>query len=271
MGPLETESGMEDQEVLAYLLGTLAEEKRPIFEQRYFSDPVFFEQVEAFEEELIRDYVRGQVSASVHASVDKRIAVDPILKRKVAEASALAREFQQIGSEREQKMLPFKSRRRMAWLVPALCAAAAVLAAVAWLETRTPQRQSPVLTTHEKTAPEKIGSESANSPATGVVAVVLSPGVFRGGREKDVYLPASAELLQLTLRSNAILQALEYKIAVHSESGATRWSGTAKAQGNTGIVVVSAPAARFTPGRYLVTVSRTNPDDALDYSFVVRR
>ena len=52
-----------DQTIIKYLLNDLSGEEEARFEQAYLSDESLFEQVKALEEELIEDYVKGDLSA----------------------------------------------------------------------------------------------------------------------------------------------------------------------------------------------------------------
>jgi hypothetical protein len=51
-----------DQTIIKYLLNELSEDERSRFEEAYFGDGSLFEQVRALEEELIDDYVKGDLS-----------------------------------------------------------------------------------------------------------------------------------------------------------------------------------------------------------------
>src|SRR5262245_18575812 len=51
-----------DQTIIRYLLNELYEDDQARFEDAYFSDGSLFEQVRALEEDLINDYVKGDLS-----------------------------------------------------------------------------------------------------------------------------------------------------------------------------------------------------------------
>jgi hypothetical protein len=51
-----------DQTIISYLLNELSEEDQARFEEAYLSDGCLFERVQALEEELIEDYVKGDLS-----------------------------------------------------------------------------------------------------------------------------------------------------------------------------------------------------------------
>ncbi|MBO0856887.1 MAG: hypothetical protein J2P21_00225 [Chloracidobacterium sp.] len=52
-----------DQKIISYLLNELSPEDQGRFEEAYFGDENLFEQVQAMEEELIDDYVKGNLSS----------------------------------------------------------------------------------------------------------------------------------------------------------------------------------------------------------------
>src|SRR5262245_4321128 len=60
-----------DQTIIKYLLNELSEEDQARFEEAYLSDGSLFEQVQALEEELIEDYVKGDLSGHERHSFER--------------------------------------------------------------------------------------------------------------------------------------------------------------------------------------------------------
>jgi hypothetical protein len=60
------QNDQNDQRIIRYLLNELSDEDQARFEEAYLADGSLFEQVRAVEEELIEDYVKGNLSSSEH-------------------------------------------------------------------------------------------------------------------------------------------------------------------------------------------------------------
>lgn len=75
---------------MQYLLGTLSEEERAQFEERYFSDDKEFEEIEIAEEELIDRYVRGELAATERSEFQQTVAQSPRLMERVEFAKLFA-------------------------------------------------------------------------------------------------------------------------------------------------------------------------------------
>jgi hypothetical protein len=58
------QNDQNDQKIIRYLLNELSDEDQARFEEAYLADGSLFEQVRAMEEELIEDYVKGNLSSS---------------------------------------------------------------------------------------------------------------------------------------------------------------------------------------------------------------
>ena len=83
---------------MQYLLGTLSNEERERFEERYFSDDAEFEEVEIAEEELIDRYVRRELSASDAAQFEVRLARSAGLQERVDFAKLFADKLRTAGA-----------------------------------------------------------------------------------------------------------------------------------------------------------------------------
>ena len=87
-----------DESITRYLLGDLAETKQVEIEDRAFRDKEYASQIDAVEDDLIDDYVRGELSTSARRQFERRFLASPERRRKVEFAKALA----QVVSEGEE-------------------------------------------------------------------------------------------------------------------------------------------------------------------------
>lgn len=72
-----------------YLLGTLSEEERDRLEQQYFSDTAEFEEIEITEDDLVDQYVRGELSSADRSLFQKVLSGSPQLSERVEFAQIL--------------------------------------------------------------------------------------------------------------------------------------------------------------------------------------
>ena len=75
--------------LIPYLLGELSEEEESRIEELYFNDPDSLEELLAVEEELIDNYVRGELARSRREQFEKKILKSAVLGEKVEFARAL--------------------------------------------------------------------------------------------------------------------------------------------------------------------------------------
>lgn len=80
-----------DRQIRDYLLGVLQAERRAEIEQRILSDDGFHQEVEIAEEELVDDYVSGELSAADRLSFEANFLASPLRRRKLQFARALRR------------------------------------------------------------------------------------------------------------------------------------------------------------------------------------
>lgn len=79
----------EEQLILSYLLGDLADAERTRVEERYFTDPSFLDLVESVEDDLIDSYARGELSSRERQNFEKHFLTSPRRQDRVAVAEAL--------------------------------------------------------------------------------------------------------------------------------------------------------------------------------------
>jgi hypothetical protein len=78
-----------DQTIIKYLLNELSEDDQSRFEEAYFSDGSLFEQVRALEEELIDDYVKGDLSGRDRRGFERHYLASAERRAKIETARQL--------------------------------------------------------------------------------------------------------------------------------------------------------------------------------------
>lgn len=87
------ENAINKESINRYLLGNMAEIERSRIEEQFFADDELFSQMLAAEDELIDDYVRGDLSARERQGFEQRYSNSPGFQQRVAFSQALAQTF----------------------------------------------------------------------------------------------------------------------------------------------------------------------------------
>ena len=82
---------IDEKQIVRFLLGQLAEERRTGMEDRMFRDNSFYEQVLAIQEELADDYVLDNLTPDQRFHFEKNFLRSPLRRERVAFATAFTR------------------------------------------------------------------------------------------------------------------------------------------------------------------------------------
>jgi hypothetical protein len=241
----------EHDAVRRYLLGLLREaEQRPL-EERLFTDDAFYEEVLIAEDELIDQYLAGEVSGSERSRFEEHFLTTPERLRKLRFARALRRhvaaraprlaEPAPAAPSEEVARPPsrdniFRSlwRPRSAALRFSLAAAALLLVlGASWLVMR--------------------GSRTGRVPGRVVTVLLMPGGVTRdGGEVQQLVVPAGTDAVRLRLRP-ASDEFQSYRATLLDAEGAAVFTGEGlRPEPSEGgrVVVLSVPARDVPPGDY---------------------
>jgi hypothetical protein len=79
----------DDSLIARYLLGAASADERTLIEQHYFTEPDFYDQLLAVEDDLIDAYVRRELSPEQNAQFENYFALSPQRRERLAFAGAL--------------------------------------------------------------------------------------------------------------------------------------------------------------------------------------
>src|SRR5688572_28396605 len=166
-----------DADLRAYLLGQLPEEQQQRVEARIFADEQAQEEMLAVEEDLIDDYVRGDLSASDRANFESHFLSSERRAQKESLARALAATLD-TSSEEFHSVSSY--RLRVPWAAAA--AAVLVIAAAAWFALRSgpapippPQQPGRVAAPDNRAAIPDAAPRPPDPPAGGSEAAPMKP------------------------------------------------------------------------------------------------
>jgi len=226
---------VSDELMIRYLLGGVSDEEQARLEEHYFVDDSIFAQLSALEDELIDDYVRGDLTEPQRKQFALHFLNSAERRRKLAFAESLTRYLStaptvaEVGKEEtwRQKMADWFGLRgtTLRWAVAT--AFAAVLLGAAWLvrenwrlhiqlqkmqaqQTERQQREDqlskqlaqlkvPAIEGTPGGAPAQEGAQSRPGSLP-IVALTLFPGVLRSDAEqKTLVISPGPHLVRLQL------------------------------------------------------------------------
>lgn len=228
-----------DQIARRYLLGELSEQEQSALEERYFRDPLVFNQVLQVESELVDAYSRGQLSAEIRARFENSYLKHPARRKRVEFAKALTTRI----DEHEESKNRVAQRSHISWWQSLLAtlggerpklrlAMAAVAALVvlsgAWIvvnnlrqqrpaplqaerkdEERQPSVQTPQQTPKQEEHTAQVPPPTSQplpspviKPTPSIVSLALTVGGVRGagsGATKTLFIPSETTQAQILL------------------------------------------------------------------------
>jgi hypothetical protein len=312
-----------ENELSKYLLGNLSEEEEQALEQRFFADEGLFSELLAVEDELVDQYVEGNLK---NTGFEKKLLASAEGRQKIENARALRR---YITQQRKAQALPQKlelpqpqvSQSRV--LIYVLAAGIIILIAVGiWLvyersrlsqelqlaqsnqRTQQLERELVEAQSRERELQQRIKDQSGHNDQlaeelkreserieqlehelsqrspnrSSVLAVVLSPGLTRGGGTV-VVLPSEIEVVKLELplpADKTIYRTYSAALVAAGGSQVLSQKNLKSVAARTGkSLIVRVPARMLQEKTYVVTLRGERDDGTFenveDYQFAVRR
>ena len=299
-----------DELLIRYLLGDLGEEEQEKVEQRYISDPAFYEQLLAVEDDLIDSYAEGALSQNQRASFESHFMRSPERQKRVGFAEAwmpyVSRQSTTVAvpAAKEKKRI-LEYLRPAAWPLALRVAAAVLLLTVGgWLtveilslrsQIQQVELQRAVLQKEKEDLERQIDEErnrslelttqldqqpavksgQPNQIAHDIVSFFLTPDLVRGtGDAKRNIIPTDAKQVNLELGFNDD-QYERYDVVITSVGGPEIWrkdAGKPELRNGGKSMRVKVPAALFKTNDYIVNVIGTDSSDKVArYAFSVVR
>jgi anti-sigma factor RsiW len=286
-----------EEQMVRYLLGELPPQDALAVENNYFENEEYFELIQALENELIRDYVRGEMAPDLRGRFEARYRSSKELAKKIEIAQAILAESAKIrGEERSGDLVVAsgpRAKRILAdyFLIGLLgfrwAAAVGVIAAIGlsvllWkqnsqlrLNLAQVQRENRSLV-EEKSAPDRAVSEKPKEPVL-VASFILTPGLSRDkGNAERLIVPAAIGRVdfKLPLPSGISYPALRAVLERVPDGQVSSQDLPLNALVDSGrALVVGVPSASLRAGRYVLYVkgrsSQGEYEDVQYYAFIV--
>jgi hypothetical protein len=266
---MSAEEGTE-QTMRDYLMGQLSEERCQELEAEFLRDTDKFELLEAIEDELIQDFVAGDLPPGETEILKRRWRTHPDVRQQLAFAQAL-------GSRAKETRVASAEKKRRSWLswpgkliVPVL-ACMVLLASyfgIRWLSTPN-ESQHQAQTKGEGQQPHRPAESLA------VFSIVLTPQLTRSSSSIATFtVPPGTQQLRLIAQFPEHRDHSKYSAVLRTPEGLSLWAGgpvevkslDGKAQAAFVIALSSVPS-----GDMILTLSALGPDgqrqEIEDFSF----
>lgn len=201
-----------------YLLGTLPDADREAIEHEYFDQAEAFERVSAAEDDLIDDYLSGQLGVQEREQFDRHYLASPRHRTRVAVARGLRQRASSAAtapepSHRSERWRSIVAALR-AWPVPLRAAATAALAvaiaAGVWMAAPGTRRADIGQATPPPPAPRAASEPAPSStikaapPAPTVLALTLPPVQTRapGTDQPTASIDSGIDVVRLELQED---------------------------------------------------------------------
>ncbi len=226
---------VEHEDIRRYLLGDVSPEVQRTVEERLLTEESFLEELSSIEEELIHDYVGGDLSADDRERFERHFLSTEDRRRRLRFALALARYTSEKGLAKTHAGPTLAERLRAFWRGrPLMLRAAAAVAAVAilagawWFSfPRTPSQKIFATLTLNITAGNRA----------------------EGAQAGKVRLPLKEDALKISLAlPEGSTKASGYRVELVDESGAKENLEIIERDEKSVSVVV--PSARLARGQY---------------------
>jgi len=214
-----------------FFLGRLPEGDREALEERYFSDPAFFESMEAAEAALVHDYLTDSLGAEDRLAFDRFFQTSEPRRREVDFMRAA------IHSARPSGKMGGKAAW---WAALAACLALAVALSISWRENR---RLRADLDRASKSAPMMVaGVVDFTPPAENQRTPGAPTGVLRLG---------TGDVLVRFHLPVAVAASASCRAVLESPEGTRPATVPAKEVGS-GVLIAEFPASTLVAGDHLV-------------------
>lgn len=248
-------SGPEFQaNIRKYLLGQLSGEDLEVIERQLLTENEVYEEIEIAEDELVDDYVNGELSSDDRRLFEEKFLADLNSHAKLRLGYALAAHLsdQSHPAPDSPSHRPLKTSAKSYAVAAVLLAIAVVASVIAFKLLRN--------------------SRGEKGP---VLAVELAPGRTRDTDEvKTISIPARNQSVEFNLRIAESDQFRSYGAVLYSADGSEKFSDTGLTAHGSEAVAFRVKGALLASGDYYIKLSGLNSqnvyEDLSRYYFRVR-
>lgn len=253
----------DDQSARRYLLGELPEDEAAALEEACFTSQDAFERVRGVEDDLLDDYVAGDLAAGERQRLEARLLRSARQRERLTAARALHLAGGQRSRSEARGPVRWRSAVRLVGALAALALVGVGLQRLRPNATEPPAGPPPASPRGEAVPLAPAPSAAAPAPpaasATTTFAIVLTPVQTRaGGAPGGIQIPAHAAQVRLELRGEAGLPAAGARAwaSVTTVEGEPVFAGPAEPGDRPGLLAtLRVPARLLVPNDYVVALS----------------
>lgn len=234
--------------MMRFLLGEMPEEERLAVEREFFANDDRYQELLAFEDELVYRYLQEELSPEERRAFELRYLQSEAGARKVAFArSLLAKVTAKPASPARSGWMQWLLMPRPVWAFAMAAIALIGIAGSVWI-SRQGEDLLRKFAQLEAESPTPRLNQPTTAPAIQAAFFVLTPGLTRSDELRLLELPAGASVLSLRLQFNVRVKFQKYTATLRTAGGAEVWSGHHLEARSSG-VELSIPAERIPPGK----------------------
>jgi anti-sigma factor RsiW len=275
----------DEAQIVSYLLGELDEADRTRLEERFLRDTEYRDRMRAVEDDLVDEYVRGELAPYQRELFEKQYTTVPTRARKVELARALTKALAEKRpvTEPAPVLVNFPGSTRLlrsSGIRYSLAAAAVLVIAIGvWLamESRRSRPEVQPQTAEQTPQPEQTPPAAReepmdrSAPQLSIATFVLVPGLTRDATGESTFIiPAGTQLVRLRLPLEKGDEFPAYRVELNTVSGNSVWKGDSvrpQADAGTQSVVLDVPADLLRSDRYELTLTGVNKEVAEDIGY----
>ncbi len=257
----------QEKQMAQYLLGQLPEQEEAELERRYLADDTQFEELLAVEDDLRDAYARGELAGPDREAFEQRLLTLPQQRQKQEFARTFRQYLLQAGSPARplthrafmwERLLRVLGARPQTILIPAFSAALVILIVSGWwLERRSARPPATGALPGQAPEAQALKLPQVQPPGAKTLAVVLTPGLARGGEEsRPLVIPPEVGRVRFEARFEGDYP--RYHVVLETVEGRQVWSseGNLEAQAFPGgkRVFLDLSSSMLPPGDYILTV-----------------
>jgi hypothetical protein len=285
----------QEKRMAQYLLGQLSEQEQAELEERYLADDGCFEELLAVEDDLRDAYVRDELSKPDRDAFEQQLLSAPQQQQKQEFARALRgylnrstipiRPMPHQFPKWNALLRVLRTRPRMI-LIPAISAILAILIVGSWWLGR---RSTQPLQSHNASgvvapttgpppnqAPQIQESPESWEPEGRTIAVLLSPGLVRGGEQKSRPVVILPDVRRVRLEARFEGDYPSYEAVLQTAENKRIWSkGNLKDRPFPGgkRILFELSSSLLPTGDYILTLrgipAAGSPETVAEYTFRV--
>jgi hypothetical protein len=249
-----TSPAEREEAIVRYLLAELSEEDRARMEERLAQEPSFFDVVESVEDELIMQFVRGDLDSHKLSRFNEVYMNDPAKRARVESACAWRQAAREVAGGRGA----LNGNLGRLCLAAMATATAVIAIGMLWSSLRKPPAQPQ----------PKVVRPSQFTAETPYASFLLEPGLTRSSGGTQIKVPAGISEVHFELVAADSSAHKTYIAVLGTPERPAAWTGPVSPKDAGFLAVVPAQVLR--PGDYTLEVQGEG-EDVATYSFRVAR